>query len=86
MYEHGALLTISLDGYMAVDIPSETLAVGDAVNVTLSGGKTYASKVDTVREGKATILITDNGPKLGETVTVSDKGGQTLGSCMSISP
>ena len=79
MYEHGALLTISLDGYMAVDIPANSLAVGDAVDVTLSGGRTYASTVNTVREGKATILITDNGPKLGETVTVSDKEGQELG-------
>ena len=36
MYEHGALALISLDGYMAVDIETDALTVGDGVTVKLS--------------------------------------------------
>ena len=80
MYEHGALLTISLDGYMAVDIPAADLTTGDAVSVTLSSGRVYAGTVGQVQDGKATVLVTDNGPLLGDQAAVSGPDGQTLGS------
>lgn len=78
MYEHGALLTISLDGYMAVDIPAGALAAGDAVTVTLSGG-VYPGKVDKLQDGKATILVTDNRTLLGDEAAVTDGEGNPLG-------
>lgn len=80
MYEHGALLTISLDGYMAVDIPAGTLAKGDEVTVTLSAGGTYPGTAAEIQGGKATVLITDNKPLLGDEATVTDGEGRILGS------
>ena len=80
MYEHGALMTLSLDGYMAVDIPAGTLSAEDSVTVTLSEtGTAYSGKVEKIEDGKATVLITDNWPKLGDEVTVTNEAGETLG-------
>ncbi len=79
MYEHGALMTISLDGYMAVDIPAGKLQSGGSVSVRLSDGIVYPGAVDQVREGTATILITDNKPLLGDKATVLDGSGRELG-------
>ena len=79
MYEHGALMTISLDGHMAVDIPAKGLAAGDSVTVTLSDGSVYPGTVDKIEENKAIVLITDNQPLLGDEVTVTDEEGRNLG-------
>lgn len=79
MYEHGALALISLDGYMAVDIETEALAVGDIVTVKLSDEKEVDGTVDSVLDGKVTVLLTDNGPKYEETVVVLNSEGAELG-------
>jgi len=78
MVSHGALAVLSLDGYMAIDIPGEGLAAGDAVTVIREDGRELAGSVDTVILGTATVLVTDNGPRNGETVTVT-REGVTLG-------
>ncbi len=80
MYEHGALMTISLDGYMAVDIPAKGLKAGDGLTVILSDGTVYPGTVDTIQDGKATVLITDNRPLLGDEAQVTDAEGYLLGS------
>ena len=46
MYENGALMLLSLDGYMAVDVASETLQAGDSVTVTLGDGSSVAGLVE----------------------------------------
>ncbi|MCD8010720.1 MAG: HlyD family efflux transporter periplasmic adaptor subunit [Lachnospiraceae bacterium] len=79
MYEHGALLLLSLDGYMAVDITSEALAAGDEVTVTDSDGETYDGTVEEVVDGTATVLLTDKGPVYGDEVTVTDSDGSEVG-------
>lgn len=76
MYEHGALALISLDGYMAVDVEAGDYAAGDEVTVETSDGKTYDGTVDLVTGDTATILITDDGPKYDDEVTV---GGRDTG-------
>ena len=79
MVEHGALAVISLDGYMALDLETDALAEADAVTVIRESGKEIKGTVETVVDGVATILVTDDGPKNGEKVTV--KAGETeLGS------
>lgn len=80
MYEHGALMLLSLDGYMAVDIDAPSLSAGDSVTVTGKGGASYAGTVDSVTGGTATVLVSDNGTAYGESVTVADENGSTLGS------
>ncbi len=78
MYENGALLLLSLDGYMAVDVDAGSLAAGDSVTVTDSDGNEYDGTVDAVAAA-ATILIDDDGPVYGDTVTVTDSDGNTVG-------
>ena len=79
MYEHGALALISLDGYMAVDIETDALAAGDSVTVKLSDEEEITGTVESVVGGKATILVTDNGPEYEETVTILHGEGTVLG-------
>ena len=79
MYEHGALALISLDGYMAVDIETTELAVGDSVTVKLSDGTEISGTVEYVVGGKTTVLVTDNGPAYDETVTVLRDDGAEMG-------
>ncbi len=70
MYKSGALLTLSLDGYMAVDVEAGSLSEGDSATVMTSDGSSYTGSVDSVSDGTAVILVTDYGPKVGDTVTV----------------
>ena len=80
MYEHGALALISLDGYMAVDIETEALAVSDSVVVKLSDEKEISGTVESAVDGKATVLVTDNGPQYDDAVMVLNSDGEQLGS------
>lgn len=80
MAQNGALAVLSLDGYMAVDIESEALKTGDSVTVRLADGSELESSVEAVLSNTATILITDNGPKFDEEVSVLDAEGNILGS------
>ena len=80
MYEHGALMTLSLDGHMAVDIEAGGLAAGDAVIVTLSDGSVYPGTVSAAQGDSATVLITDDKPLLDDEATVTDEAGKELGS------
>ena len=79
MYEHGALALLSLDGYMAVDIETAQVAAGDSVTVKLSDEEKITGTVESAVRGKATILVTDNGPEYDETVTVLNDDGMILG-------
>lgn len=80
MAENGALAVISLDGYMAVDLETEELQTGDSVSVVLSDGKEVDGAVGDVVGNTATILVTDNGPRLDEEVAVLDEDGEEVGS------
>ncbi len=80
MYAHGALAVLSLDGYMAVEIDAGSLAAGDAVTVRRADESTLKGTVDAVADGKATVLVTDNGPAVEEQVTVLGADWQSLGS------
>ena len=79
MAEHGALALLSLDGCMAVDLEAEGLNRGDVVNVTRADGSLIAGMVDQAYHGSVTVLVTDDGPRMDEEVTVSDAAGRVLG-------
>jgi len=79
MAEHGALAVLSLDGYMALDLETDKLSKGALVNITREDGKVLEGHVSAVAGNTVTILVTDNGPKYGEEVTVSTKDGAQLG-------
>ncbi len=79
MYDKGTLALISLDGYMAVDIKAEKLSVGDSVKVKRADGTKIDGTVESVSGKNVTVLVTDNGPKYKEKVTVLDSDGKELG-------
>lgn len=79
MYESGALMLLSLDGYMAVDIETDSLAAGDSVTVTIGDSTAYTGLVEEVSDGVATILVTDNGTTYEDTVTVTSSDGTSIG-------
>ena len=79
MAQHGALAVLSLDGYMAADLETDALAAGDKVSVTLEDETVITGKVESAAGGKATILVTDNGPAFDERVKISTEAGKTLG-------
>ena len=76
MYDHGALAVLSMDGYLAVDIPRGDYAAGDTVTVTDSQGKAWEGTVDQVTADTATVLITDDGPLAEEEVTLGKDTGK----------
>ena len=78
MTENSALCVISLDGYMALDIDAGSLTAGDAVTAVVDG-KTYKATVEKVQDGKAAILVPDNGPAYGATAEVQSADGTKLG-------
>ena len=80
MYSDGALAELSLDGYMAVEIETDKLSEGEEVTVCRSNGKEITGTVDTCGAGKATVLVSDDGPEPDESVTVTDKDGNFIGS------
>lgn len=78
VYENGALLLLSLDGLMAVDL--ETRAeVGQSVTVTLSDGTTLAGTVESVSDGTATVTLSDETAPLDDSVSVTAEDGEALG-------
>ena len=79
MAENNALMLLSMDGSMALDLEAAGLGVDDAVTVTASDGKAYEGEVEKKSGDTATILIPDDGPVLGDSVTVADENGSSLG-------
>lgn len=79
MYSSGALILLSLDGYMAVDIETDSLSKDDTVTITDSDGTEYTGTVESVSDGVATILVTDDGTEYEDTVTVTDPDGTEVG-------
>lgn len=80
MAENGALAVLSLDGYMAVDVETDKLSRGETVNVIREDGKTVPGRVESAAGGKVTVLVTDDGPRFDETVTVLTSDGSEAGS------
>lgn len=81
MKTSGRLMTISADGYLAVNLSnSGSAAAGDAVTVTLSDGTTVSGTVESAAGDTVTVLLTDEGTTVGDTVSVTSSGGTALGS------
>lgn len=81
MLEHGALLVLSADGKMAVDLadPATVPSEEDTVTVTLSSGTQIEGTVEKVSDDGCTITMTDSGVGLGDTATVTDEKGNSIG-------
>ena len=79
MYDRGALMLLSLDGLMAVDIPAGDLKAGDSVTVTLSDGTTQPGRISQILDGTATVTTADDTAPCDDPASVADSEGKTLG-------
>lgn len=81
MLEHGALAVLSLDGLMAVDLKTEsTLPSGTVVKVVFAEGQAAEGKILKNLAGEITVTLPDNDYAVDQTVEVTDKQGEKLGS------
>ena len=81
MEQYGALMLLSLDARMAVNVPaSDALLIGTAVTVTLSDGTEIDGEVNFLEEGTAIVTVLDRGYAIGEQVSVKTKDGTLAGS------
>lgn len=74
MYENSALMLLSLDGRMAMDIDAGDMSPGTALTVTLSDGTELSGSVYSISEGTAAVTVPDTAAEYGDTVTVSYDG------------
>lgn len=79
MVDFGSLALLSLDGKMQARIETDSLSQGDSVTVVLSDGREQVGTADSVIGNRVTILLSDDGPKLDEEVTVFSETGKELG-------
>lgn len=80
MQAQGALLVVSLDGCMAVQVETpEEAPIGSEITVTLQDGTAYPGRVERRQENTLTVTLTDNGPALGAPATLTTAEGVTLG-------
>ena len=81
MTQNGALMLISLDGLMKVDLAGITsLKAGDKITVKLSNDKEETGRVSSVADGMTTVTISDSSAAYNDKVTVLDSDGNKIGS------
>lgn len=79
MSEHSAIMRLSLDGLMAAEIEAtEDMYKGMAVVVQLSDGSLIGGSVETVFDGMATVVMSDEKAAYGERVCIYDPKGTLL--------
>lgn len=79
VYDSGALVLLSLDGTMAVDIPAQGLTLGQKVILRLSDGKELEGQVETISDGMAAVTCSDEKAPYEDSVSVVEEGGKVLG-------
>lgn len=80
MLDKGALMLVSLDGKMAVEVQtSEAVAMDDDIVVTLSDGDEISGVVESVSGKTCVITMSDKSVSVDETVSVSTEDGASLG-------
>lgn len=78
---NGALILLSLDGLMKVEINKvDGVSVGDSVKVKLSDSTEKTGRVAQVGEDKITVTIADKKTTLGDKAEVLSADGKSLGS------
>lgn len=81
MVEYGALMILSLDGKMAVDVESqENLPVGTSLSVILATGETVTGRVESRLGNTYIVTVSDDGYAMDTAATVATEDGVVLGS------
>lgn len=79
MYADGALMLISLDGKMAVDVSGTGFKTGETLQVIKEDGRIINGTVAATKEGVITVIVPDDAAEYGEVLTVYDELGAILG-------
>lgn len=83
MRKNGALMILSIDGYMKIEaaVPATSVTLADSVNVVTSSGTVLEGTVSTLSEDfrTATLLVSDKTLAQGENVTIKNSSGVILG-------
>lgn len=81
MLEHNAVMLLSIDGKMAVDLDniSQETSKDETVTVTLSNDSQVEGTVESTAGNSCTVVMTDSGVGLGDTVKVTNSDGTELG-------
>lgn len=81
MLEHNAVMLLSIDGKMAVDLEdvSEQVAKDETVTVTLSNASQVEGTIESIEGDSCTVVMTDSGVGLGDTVKVTNADGTEIG-------
>lgn len=79
MYEHGALMLLSLDGRLAVSVEQGGLTTGTTLNVELDDGSRLQGTVSSASDGVAVVTVRDDEASYLDHVTVRDETGTVLG-------
>ena len=77
----GAVAVVSVDGLMVTEIPSDLpVEAGTRVNVKLPDGSEVPGRVETVMDHMIRVTLSDDGPRIGDPVTVYATDGAEIGS------
>ena len=79
--ERGAVAVVSVDGLMVTEIPNElSVEAGERVNVKLPDGTEVPGRIETVMDHMIRVTLSDDGPRIGDPVTVYTMDGAEIGS------
>ena len=79
--ERGAVAVVSVDGLMVTEIPNELpVEAGERVNVKLPDGTEVPGRIETVMDHMIRVTLSDDGPRIGDPVTVYTTDGAEIGS------
>ena len=79
MENNGALAVISMDGKMAAEIDAGSLREGETLTAVAPDGEEFEASVASVADGKATVLVNDDGPANGAEFTFKTSSGDRKG-------
>lgn len=81
MVDNSALMLLSLDGKMAVDLEmTSDMAAGDSVTVTKTDGTALEGTIESISGNVCTVTMDDSSISLDETVNVTKTDGTNIGS------
>ena len=79
--DRGAVAVVSVDGLMVSEIPTDCpVEAGSCVNVKLPDGTEVPGRVETAMDHMIRVTLSDDGPRIGDPVTVYTTDGTEIGS------
>lgn len=81
MLNHNAVMLLSIDGKMAVDLEniSQEAVKDETVTVTLSNDSQVEGTVESIKGDSCTVVMPDSGVGMGDTVKVTNSDGTEIG-------